>query len=429
MANNRFIYRLSVLSLATLLGISACGGGSDNNPPAPRPVPPSGTAIPAKLLTGKLVATDDNCQQVDGPAADARYTYLLSATVKKNRALYLTESWEMCNNYSAGAEQNLRIRKVENGRVSTYLAFPQSFIALSRPTTTAILQYPSAVHVADNGDTWVTGFMAARSFEEYLVDESAIPGLSGTGYQYVPGLYHYPADKRPPIGDILATALVAGTFVPDAQPLPAVVDGQGATAQFYAPHDMEVDASGRMYVIDDYRIRTIDAAYNVQTLDLTARYGIVPRNANSKLTALALHTDLNGNVHALLSGTGSGAESSYTWLNLSTGKHVSFKPLVSTDLAITGRPFYVNHSIVAIGDALIASSGGALFKIMSDGTVERLTGDGQAPTDENHAPLQDITQTHFQRIQHLEYTADDTLYIVLPQGVVTVENFRQRLKV
>lgn len=420
MANNHFSWRLGALCAASLVVLAGCGGGSDGDTPPPNPGPPApGAAIAARLLTGQLNAAGANCQQVDGAAANARFGYLISATVK-NRALYLTESAETCSASANGLTPNPRIRKLENGSVSTYLSLPQNLPGnMAAGASSALPLYPGGVQIADSGDAWVAGFVAARSYEQYVVSAAnAVPDIRGSGYQFAPGFYRYRADGS---AQNVPVALEAGTFVADNQPAPAVVDGQGAAAQFYAPHHLEVDGNGLAYVIDNFRIRTIDANNNVKTLDLTERYGIRPKDPDYGLRATALNVDLNGNVHALLDEI-----SSVTWLNLATGKHVSFETPHGGDFVAGGEQ--LNHSIAAVGDALVVGNRiGHLFSVSGDGVVKQITGKEGVPTDENPAPLQDITRAQLPAVQHLEYDADGTLYVVLPSGVLAVDGFGQAL--
>ena len=82
--------------------------------------------------------------------------------------------------------------------------------------------------------------------------------------------------------------LVAGT---PGQP-PGYADGKGKEARFTAPHDLEGDAEGLLYLIDAGRIRTVDQKdWQVRTLDNTA--------LNATSVFKTLDSDRLGRVHAI----------------------------------------------------------------------------------------------------------------------------------
>jgi sugar lactone lactonase YvrE len=85
------------------------------------------------------------------------------------------------------------------------------------------------------------------------------------------------------------------------------IDGTTSTARFYEPEDVAVDASGNLYIADDYNatIRKIDAAGNVTTLAGSARQ---PGTADGAGPAarfnnpLSITVDASGNVYVVDGG-------------------------------------------------------------------------------------------------------------------------------
>ena len=98
----------SALMTAVLAACLAAGcGGSDSGPETPTPTPtpaPTPTPTPTpqpnaqfkfELLAGVAQADLKHCQSTDGPASEARFSYLERVVVYKD-AIYLTETGGAC---------------------------------------------------------------------------------------------------------------------------------------------------------------------------------------------------------------------------------------------------------------------------------------------------------------------------------------------
>lgn len=382
---------ISVLSLA-VLAAAGCGGGSSSESSLP---PVDGPAsLKLELFTGKATVDFAHCSSSNGAAAAAEYSHLLRATVYKD-GVYLAETGEGCTNVAhAGPGSfipvNLRpaIRKVSGGAVETAVRL-NDYIAIggSRPVMS---RYPSGFHrPPGGGESFVLGYAAASSTRGFALDaaEAARYTAQGGWDVYVPGLFRYKSEHAG------YDDLVAGT---PGKP-PARVDGQGQAAGLVAPHDLEVDASGAFYLIDEGRIRTIDAGYKVATLD-SAALGI-------EGAVKALDADRQGRIHVLAQRAGP----SYSWHRLADGSKVDFRvrDFVFTEV-MTYESFTVvgNDLLLAVRDA--GSDGGSrLYRVSGNGTVTPLTTENLLP-----------------QVQHIEYGVDGHLYVVLPQGVLIARDFK-----
>lgn len=383
--------------------LSACGGGGDSQsggqgePTVPQE--PSGPSVPLQfeILSGVTTVDYSECVSVNGSAAAARYTRLLRAAFYDD-GLYLTESGEGCANTVMST-----IRRLSDGVVNTPL-----FLNINRRFTAFdpfMMQYPSgyARFPSDPQVHYVVGYAAADSDQSFALDLLELERLNqfSPWRQYGIGLFQ-------PKNGFLVSDFVVGTL---GQGPVALVDGQGPNAAFVVPHDPEMGADGLLYVIDDGRIRTIDAAGQVRTLD-SAALGI---NGAVK----AMDADRDGNIHVLTQDQGS----RYTWHRLTQGSKQSFslQSFVPTEL-LTVETFTI------VGDQLVLSvrqakdnSSSKLYQVAANGDVHALTGDQEPTSAEDW--LGQPSQFSLPAVQHIEYGPDGHLYMVLPQGVVVARDF------
>lgn len=389
----------SAIALWMLVG---CGGESSTGPSPEPPAP-----LKLEVFTGQATVDSGQCRSADGPAATAAYSQLLRATAYTD-AVYLAETGEGCANMAFDASgfvpSNLppAIRKVSSGTVQTAVRLNAYFTALSRP---AMVRYPSGVYrQPGSGELFVLGYAAASSERGFVLDDSEVTRYTAQGGWniYPPGLFKF-TQAQAGYDD-----LVAGTA---GQP-PRLLDGLGRNAGFYAPHDLEVDAAGRFYLIDQGHIRTIDADGNVVTLN-TAALGIAG-------TVKALDADRQGRIHALVQRGGP----NYSWHRLTDGARVDFR---TRDFVLTEPMTFETFAVV--GDDLVlgvrmvsADKSTLLYRVAANGTVTALTGARAPATPQDF--LDKPAQYLLPQVQHIEYGADGHLYIVLPQGVLRARDFQ-----
>lgn len=401
-------YQLTTLAALTALVLTAgCGGGSSTSPLPSPGVPAPSAPETLELFTGKATVDFAQCQSTDGAAATAKYSQLQRATVYED-AVYLAETGEVCANVMYDTPgfvpSKLRpaIRKVSDGAVQTAVRLNDHFTALSHP---AMVRYPSGVQRKPGSEAlFVLGYAAASSELGFtLVDSEATRYTAQGGWSYhVPGLFKF-TETLAGYDD-----LVAGTV----GQLPRLADGQGHSAGFYAPHDLEADATGRFYLIDQSRIRTIDATFNVATLD-NAALGITG-------TVKALDADRQGRIHALVQRGGP----EYSWHRLTDRRRVDFRvrDFVLTE-PITFETFAVVGDELVLGVRATSNDKSTqLFRVTSNGTVTELTGTQYAAKPQDF--LDNLGQYLLPQVQHIEYGQDGHLYIVLPQGVLRARDFK-----
>ena len=404
------------------LALSGCGGGgSDVAGPVQPPPSVEPPAVPQglgklELLTGKVTADMNDCRNTYGPAAEAEYSRLMRVAVYDD-GVYLAESGEGCPNTGVPGSllpldvQQSQIRKLSGGVVSLHISMNTRPYFSSSFSTPEMVRFPSGFHRdALTGDFLVLSFAAASSDRNFLLDEQEMARYSAQGaWDYFrPGLFRFTIPSEG-WSDASMGVLVAGTH---AQP-PAYLDGQGNEASFSAPHDLETDASGLFYLIDQGQIRTIDADYRVKTLDLAA-LGIEGR-------VLALDADLQGRIHVLTQRPGA----RFSWYRLADGSRVDYQ--VGSG-AVFEPEILIPMIFTVVGDDLIVGNrpaGGGptdLYRFFADGTWTKLSGDETPATPQDL--LDDPTRYQFPQVQHLEYGPDGNLYIVLQQGVLVARNFK-----
>lgn len=401
METNRLNFPVLLIALAAV----GCGGnsGSGSNAPSPPPlVPPKEFKL--ELLSGITAVDLSRCQSVNGAAASARFSRLLRATVYKD-AVYLTETGEGCTNvvYDARGvvpvEVQPAIRKLADGTVKTTIQLNSYITMMSHPV---MVRYPSGFIRNESGKGGlVLGYAAASSDQGFALDATQVARYfeQGGWDYYVPGLFKL-SDSIAGYNDLVVGA--------PGKP-PAVVDGQGKMAGFVAPHDLEANAAGVLYVIDDGRIRTIDASQQVKTLDHAA-LGITG-------TVKGLDSDPQGNIHVLSKRDGA----SYSWHRLSDGFRLDFQ----TRQAVISEPVTV-ETFTVLGDAILMavrlpSGDTSLFRISATGEVKEVT--GNKPVGSAQDFLDHPSEYMLPAVQHIEYGVDGHLYIVLPQGVLIARNY------
>lgn len=391
-------------NLIITVTIAACGGSDASDNPSPsHPESPS-QAFKFELLSGSTSVNLDDCQVVNGAAPSARYTRLLRATAYVD-AVYLVETGEGCTNVTYDARGVVplgvqpTIRKLSAGKVETHIQLNDYITNMSHPV---MVRYPSGfVRTKDQGGL-VLGFVAASSGQGFTLDAAEVARyeeLGGWNF-YAPGLFNFTA---PMAG---YSDLVAGTLGKPTK----MLDGQGRSAAFFIPHDLEVDSSGLLHLIDDGHIRTTDKNYEVRTLNHAALgiNGVVR----------ALDSDSQGKIHALVKRAGGG----YTWHKLSDGAQVSFEtrgfvntePVTSESIAVVGSDMIMS--------VRLPSGATSIYRVASNGVVSELTG-SRTPSVAQDA-LDQPSQYLMPPIQHIEYGPDGNLYAVLPQGILVARNFK-----
>jgi hypothetical protein len=383
-----------------------------------------------ELLAGKVTADLTDCHSANGPVATAEFSSLLRAAVYAD-GVYLTETGESCANVTYDAATGFfpvnlpaGIRKVSGGAVESLRLEPVA----DAMDPTSIRYLSGFQRNAGTGESFVLSYAAASSGKFFQIDaqEALRYNTVPDGYSWENGWAYFP----PGLFRVSTGRRVAGK--PLQRQLPVYTDGQGATAGFIAPHDLEMDASGVLYLIDQSQtvddsgalqilgqpqIRAIDpgAGYLVKTLDLAA-LGIQGE-------VRALDSDAQGRIHALTQR----GDRSFSWYRLADGAQVDFSlddSPVAVGVGISRRaPFTVagNDLIVAISPGLNAAT--ELYRVSgSDGKATRLTGTQTPATPQDL--LDNPAPYAFPDAPHLKYGADGNLYIVLRQGVLVARDFK-----
>ena len=252
MATNKFQSK-TLRALMACVFLASCGGGGDSGSEAPAPAPaPANYNV--ELYTGKTAVDYKKCDLVGDTLQTAGYFNLSKIAVYKD-SIELLESFENCSDKDY---YFFEIRTIKESTVGENYYGLDAVIPIKLPPTA---KYPSGFYKISDNDYFVVGSAAARSNRNFELDEAAVAELnlkqglySGWDY-FAHGFYRY--GKNTPSGRILA----AGASAP-----PVVVDGQGNGAQFYAPHDLEADAQGLLYTVDNGMVRTITRDYTVKTV-------------------------------------------------------------------------------------------------------------------------------------------------------------------
>ena len=417
---NKYLFKLVPLALAAAL--TACGGSDGDSGNSPEPLPPA-VQMPFKLehLIGSTETDLQVCPYGSWISDEKRFSHLIRARIF-NDELYLLDSGEACKAVrSRGRVYPVEYDSVDRVRPSHYsgsymFQFSGSdvirsinidpaahFLVGSSPPTIRFsnsLFFPS-----DRSRPLMLGHVAANSELNYELDPADLAHYAAVrnGWEvHSPGLFQFNPSNN--------SHLVAGT---PGQP-PGYADGKGREARFTAPHDLEGDADGLLYLIDAGRIRTVDQKdWQVRTLD------------NPSLGASGvfktLDSDRMGRVHAI-EQINSGR---YVWHRLSDKRRVPFT-LPQPPAGKTVETFAV------IGDELLMAVRGmtaeagknasTVYRVNASGQTLRVSGQAQPAQADDW--LNDPQKFAWPQVQHLEYGQDGHLYVALPQGVVRVKDFK-----
>lgn len=408
MATNMFKSKYAQVLLVCLFLASCGGSGGDSGGEPLLPTPPALSNYNVELFTGKATISYKECDLVGDTLQTAGFFNLSKIAVYKD-SIELLESYEYCNLGDVPFE----VRVIKGDNVDRILSENTTGLVKESP----VAKYPSGFYKIADNDYFVVGVAAARSNRNFELDAATVADLSikrgaYTGWDYFShGFYRY---VTKPLSR--SRILAAGASTP-----PAVVDGQGNGAQFYAPHDLEADAQGLMYTVDNGMVRTIDRNYQVKTLSNAAMWvgGAVK----------ALDADRAGVVHVL----GRQPDGSYVWAQLMGGKRAEDLTARGFKLRATDGPSDLKtiETFTVVGDSLVVArrnyeaSTSELFRVSSAGVVEDLTGSGRIAWPSTGASGTTGTAVApFPQVQHLEYGVDGHLYIVLPQGVLRIKDFK-----
>lgn len=236
-ASNHRIRKVSPAGVVTTFAGSGSPGSSDGIGTAASFSGPNGVAVdsadnvyvtdrgnqtlrkitPAQVVT-TLAGSAGQQGHVNGTGAAARFDYPNSVAIGPADQIYVGDYSGTIRTVSAG------------GTVSDFVGTPYN-----------------------NG--YVNGTGAAARF-----DADMRMAIDSNGNIYVADYGNYRIRKVTPAG-VVTTLAGSSTR--------GYADGQGATAQFYAPYDVAVDSAGNVYVIDPYnnfRVRKITPSGLVSTL-------------------------------------------------------------------------------------------------------------------------------------------------------------------
>ena len=420
---NQYLFKL-IPPLALAAALAACGGsdGDSGNTPAPQP-----PIVQAPFKLEHLIGSTETDLQVcpyDSWLRDkTRFSHLMRARATDNK-LYLLDSGEACKAiHSDGHIYPVEYNSVDNVRPSHYsrplliqIPDPDGYSSIDLNPIASFMGGPFGPEVRFPNSMFfpssprhplVLNHVAASSELGYELSPTDLAryAASRNGWEtHSPGLFHF---DRPQNSWGL---FVAGT---PGQP-PGYADGKGREARFTAPHDLEGDADGLLYLIDAGRIRTVDQKdWQVRTLD------------NPSLGASGvfktLDSDRMGRVHAI-EQINSGR---YVWHRLADKRRVPFT-LPQPPAGKTVETFAV------IGDELLMAVRGmtaeagknasTVYRVNASGQMLRVSGQAQPAQADDW--LNDPQKFAWPQVQHLEYGSDGHLYVALPQGVVRAKDFK-----
>ena len=409
---NQYLFKLVPLALAAAL--VACGGsdGDSGNTPAPTPQPQQPlvqTPFKMEMLAGSAEVNFDQCDGsfylITTPLLHARFNHLERLTAY-NDQLFLTDSAENCpkkDRRSSGPS----IYSIEYGWIQTFVQYgPITNSNFMSPHIVISPAFINSFYWKGRKDGFaILSSGAAPSETGFELNETLVADYTRQQIWKYFGLGVFSkADADS------STNLVAGA---PGQP-PGYADGKGREARFTAPHDLEGDADGLLYLIDAGRIRTVDQKdWQVRTLD------------NPSLGASGvfktLDSDRLGRVHAI-EQTNSGR---YVWHRISDKRRVAFT-LPNPPAGKTVETFAV------IGDELLMAVRGmtaeagknasTVYRVNASGQSVRVSGQTQPAQADDW--LNDPQKFAWPQVQHLEYGSDGHLYVALPQGVVRVKDFK-----
>ena len=402
---HQYLFKLVPLALAAAL--AACGGsdGDSGNTPAPQP-PIVQAPFKMELLGGRTEVDFSNCKRPDKqgtPLARVYFTHLERVKAESNR-IVLTASSENCQKENVSTVGPL-LYTIANGSVRFNSFWERAEFSGSWRPLVVPMFLNSFYRLGNEGGFIVLSYGAASSETGFELNESLLADYTQRQIWKNFGLGVF--SRAEAGGD---ERLVAGT---PGQP-PGYADGKGQAARFTAPHDLEGDADGLLYLIDVGRIRTVDQKdWQVHTLDNVA--------LGATGVFKTLDSDRLGRVHAI-EQIDSGR---YVWHRLADKRRVAFT-LPNPPAGKTVETFTV------IGDELLMAVRGmtaeagknasTVYRVNASGQMLRVSGQAQPAQADDW--LNDPQKFAWPQVQHLEYGSDGHLYVALPQGVVRVKDFK-----
>ena len=415
---HQYLFKLIPLALAAAL--VACGGGGDDGGSAPAPQPPIIQApFKMEVLGGRTEVDFTQCQWLDTPTLlkQAQFNHLQRVGVYAD-AMYLIDSGENCwGSPPVIGSQSLRhpkgvspsVYRINDEYVSFHMplwSVEEGVFPLARPISPVFIN--SLYHKANEEPFVILSYGAAPSETGFALNDTLLTHFASQNlwkkFSFALGVFKFYGSSSAEHG------LVAGT---PGQP-PGYADGKGREARFTAPHDLEGDADGLLYLIDAGRIRTVDQKdWQVRTLD------------NPSLGASGvfktLDSDRMGRVHAI-EQIDSGR---YVWHRLADKRRVAFT-LPNPPAGKTVETFAV------IGDELLMAVRGmtaeagknasTVYRVNASGQTLRVSGQAQPAQADDW--LNDPQKFAWPQVQHLEYGSDGHLYVALPQGVLRARDFK-----
>ena len=281
---NKYLFKLVPLALAAAL--VACGGsdGDSGNTPAPQP-PIVQAPFKMEILAGSTGVNFNQCagrESLGHLIIHARFRHLERIATHGDQ-IFLTDSGEGCE-----TRNHSSIGPVIHSIEFAWVRFFASFWRTVSPPFGAINESASTMFVnsfyrRDKGGFVVLSYGAASSETGFELNESLLADYTQRQIwkNFGLGVFSRAEDRG-------GERLVAGA---PGQP-PGYADGMGQAARFTAPHDLEGDADGLLYLIDAGRIRTVDQKdWQVRTLDNVA--------LGATGVFKTLDSDRLGRVHAI----------------------------------------------------------------------------------------------------------------------------------
>jgi hypothetical protein len=359
---NNVIRKISNGVISTVAGTGKSGYSGDNGPAASAQLyAPQGVAVDASdnlyiadtgnqvirkisngvistvAGTGKWGYSGDN-----GPATSAQLDNPQGVAVEESGNLYIADSW------------NHVIRKVSNGVITTFAGTGKAgYSGDNGPAASAQLYYPRGVAVDASGDVYIadTDNNVIRQVSNGVI--STVAGTGKSGYS----------------GD----------------------NGPAASAQLYAPEEVEVDASGNLYIAD-----TGNGAIRKVTSDVITTMAGHGKLSYSGDNGPATDAQLNGPSAVAVDASGD------VYI-ADTGNNVIRRVSngVIGTVAGTGTSGYSGDNgpataaqlnwpggvaVDASGTLYIADTGNHVIRKVSDGTISTVAGTGKPGYSGDNGP-------------------------------------------
>ncbi len=248
------LVRLAALS--AVLALAACGGsagdsgggiGPQPEPPAPAPSPsPAPPPVVSKGSVSLLAGSLGGPGNLDGTGASARFSGPGGLALDGAGDLYVAD------------QGNQRIRKVTRAGVVTTFAGSGQPGHVDGAAAQATFCYPQDVAVDPAGNVFVAETQTVRKItpdrQVQTVAGSATAGCDLSAF----------GNAAPRSPQAVAAAGVVSTVAGSGQL--AFADGPAMQASFCAPDKIAVSPDASVFVVDNNRVRKIDAARNVKTV-------------------------------------------------------------------------------------------------------------------------------------------------------------------